>query len=288
MANKVIILGATGGIGKIISEKLNSEKFGFKIFKVVRYKPKANNEIFWDYQSSLPKEFDTAFLVINCARSYDFVHNIKFNKILLKQLKKNTYLINFSSNCIYAKPDNFLSRTIFRGDAYIREKLAIEKLSQKRKSTFILRPTIVTGESSWKDFLVSCDKVNTIFTPNKNKTSIIKIISSDEVGEFVKDLILSNFNIEVPKEIYTNKIDTNDFIFNKNKASRNSNIFFDSNLKNIFTIILTSIFIPNWLAFRLQLFVMSRSKTSNYLDSEILKIEGMTRLYLFGGHTNHD
>ena len=287
MKNKIIILGASGGIGKIIFNKLNKFNDKFEIKRVVRHRSSDENEIFWDYQSKLPKEFNETFLVVNCARSDDFNHNINFNKLLVAGLKKETNLINFSSNCIFAKPKNFFTRVIFRGDAYMREKLKVEEVTKKRSNTFIFRPTIVIGEKGWSEFLQTCSNAKEVHVPDKNSNSVIKIISSNEVGEIILDFILSRLTNDIPDELYTRKIKTTAFIDKETVNIGNSRTFFNNIFKNYLTILLTSIFIPDWLAFKLQLIAVRKFKNDIKIYPKILYIEGMTRLYLFGNHT-HD
>ena len=288
MKNKLIILGASGGIGRIILRKLDRLTDQYDIYKVVRDKPNKNTEIFWDYKTNIPDIFKHAHLVINCARGNDFKNNIKFNKILITQLQKNTHLINFSSNCIYAKPNNFFTRLFFKGDAYIREKQQIEKISKNKLKNYILRPTIVPGESGWHDFLGICKKAKTVQAPDKNFNSSVKIISSDEVAEFIIDLIHNDFTSEIPDELYTSRVKSNKFINNIIETTNNANTFFDDKVKNFFTFILTSIFIPDWLVFKVQLLLVSKTGIKMTQKSEDFKINGMTRLYLYGKHTNDE
>ncbi len=286
MKDKIIILGASGGIGKIIFQKLNKFKHRFEIKRVVRHKSSDEDEIFWDYQNKLPKEFSESFLVVNCARSDDFNYNINFNKLLVAELKKETNLINFSSNCIFAKPKNPFVRMIFTGDAYIREKFKVEEVTKKRSNTFIFRPTIVTGEKGWSEFLKTCSNAKAVHVPDKNANSVIKTISSDEVGEIILDFILNRFTNDIPVELYTKKIKTTSFIDKETINIGNSRTFFNNIFKNFLTIILTSIFIPDWLAFKLQLIAVRKLKSDLKIYPKTLLIEGMTRLYLFGNHTN--
>ena len=82
MKPKVIVLGPKSGIGEAILFKLKKNCKNFNFFSVVRKPTVQSDEIFWDYQSDLPHDFRKSFLVINCARSDDFLYNINFNRIL--------------------------------------------------------------------------------------------------------------------------------------------------------------------------------------------------------------
>lgn len=287
MNPKIIILGSNGGIGKIILAKLKKNFNNFTFIKVVRNKPLNEDEIFWDYCSSLPECFQNAFLVINCARSHDYKHNIRFNKILNSQLSQETNIINFSSNCIFAKPSNSISKLIFKGDAYIREKLLIEKISRNRDKNFILRPTIVTGESSWQEFKINTESAKYVSVPKFNSSSTLKVITTEEVADFVIQLIQSDFKKIIPKEIFAKKINTVNFIANEIHQTKSRNIYFDNIIKNLFVVFLTSIFLPDNLVFRIQKNIInkSNSNTNNLTYNKEFKIQGMTRLYLFGEHT---
>ena len=287
MNPKIIILGPNSGIGKVILAKLKKIFNNFKFIIVVRKEPLNADEIFWDYRSDLPECFRAAFLVINCARSDDYNHNIRFNKILNSQLSQETNFINFSSNCVFAKPSNYLSKLIFKGDAYIREKLLIEKISRNRLKNFILRPTIVTGESSWKEFKINIENARYVSAPKFNRSSKLKVITTEEVADFIVELIQSDFKKIIPKEMFTKKINTMDFIANEIHETKSRNIYFDNIIKNLITVFLTSIFLPNNIVFSLQKRIIKKSNpnTQNLSHNKEFKIQGMTRLYLFGGHT---
>mgnify|MGYP007000395896 len=129
----------------------------------------------------------------------------------------------------------------------------IEKISKNKLKNYILRPTIVPGESGWHVFLGICKKAKTVQAPYKNFNSSVKIISSDEVAEFIIDLIHNDFTSEIPDELYTSRVKSNKFINNIIETTNNANTFFDDKVKNFFTFILTSIFIPDWLVFKVQL-----------------------------------
>ena len=285
MKPKVIVLGPKSGIGEAILFKLKKNCKNFNFFSVVRKPTVQSDVIFWDYQSDLPHDFRKSFLVINCARSDDFLYNINFNRILNEQLDSDTHFINFSSNCIFATPSNYFSKFFFKGDAYIREKLAIEKMSKVRSRNFILRPTIVTSESNWNNFIVNSQNAEYISTHKFNNESKIKIITTDEVAEFVNQLVLSNFKKTIPAEIFSNKILSIDFISNKIKISKTKNIYFDNSIKNFITAVLTSVLIPNFLVYRIQKIALKKNSEKNSKQTKFFNIQGMTRLYLFGDHT---
>jgi dTDP-4-dehydrorhamnose reductase len=283
---RICLLGPNSGIGKVILRYI-SELTDTKIIKVVRNITNNENEIFWDYQSSLPVSIVNADIVINCARSQDFSYNVKFNKILYKKLSRSTKFINFSSNCIYAKPNYRLSNLLFKGDAYIREKKAIEKMNTS-PNHYLIRPTIVTGESNWNIFLSNVKDAKHVILPNNCKKSILKITTTECVAMAVFDLINNNFPNQTESELYTQKITINEFLLNKVIFSNSNAIYFENYLKNLLLHILTSRFMPTFLVFRLQTLLIkgnTRNQSNNKCKNLEQTIEGMTRLYLCGKHT---
>ena len=198
---RICLLGPNSGIGKVILKHI-AELPDTTITKVVRQRSTDENEVFWDYASCPPDAIVNADIVINCARSKDFAYNVRFNAILYKSLSQTTKFINFSSNCIYARPNGWFANLLFAGDAYIREKKAVEKMNTS-PNHLLIRPTIVVGESSWDAFLSNVKAAQKVFVPSYAKSSKLKIITTEEVALAVRDLIRDNFAKQFEGELYT-------------------------------------------------------------------------------------
>ena len=283
---KICLLGPNSGIGKVILKHI-AELPDTTITKVVRQRTTDENEVFWDYASCPPDTIVNADIVINCARSSDFAYNVRFNSILYKSLSQTTKFINFSSNCIYARPNGWFSNLLFAGDAYIREKKAIEKMNTS-PNHFLIRPTIVVGESSWDAFLSNVKNAQQVFVTSYAKNAQLKIITTEEVALAVRDLIRDNFAKQFEGELYTKVVAIHEFLDNEITFSDSKAVFFDSMIKNLLLHFLTARFLPTPIVFRLQRLLIkgnTKAKPNAVCQNLDLTIEGMTRLYLCGKHT---
>jgi len=277
-------MGGNGALGKELVQKLNlcAE---VNLFLVTRSKvEKNNNLIFWDYSSTPPAELFSADYIVNCARSKNFKENIRFNKLLPSFLPECVKLINLSRNAIFAKTVSKLERVIFRGDAYIREKKIIEKIFQDKKNVFLLRPTIVLDEGLWQNFFEECKNAKNVFIPKLQKESNVKVVFREQVVKLILDLILKEKS-EIPTEIYSKQEKSINLLDNSIFMTQESNTYFSNRFKNFATIFLTSVFMPNFLVFLLQARLIKKNEISVTFSLE-KRIEGMTRLYLFGIHTH--
>jgi len=280
----VTILGGNGALGYSVVELLKKNpKIVLKF--VVRDKAlSAQNTVLWDYCSTLPQQLRETDVVVNCARSTNFGANVAFNKILIRSLPPSVRLINISSNAVFAKPNGRLSRWLFKGDAYIREKKLIERESLNRDNTLILRPTVVTDEGGWKSFFISCKSAGRIIGPVGGENSRVKVTKRDYIARTIENSILSNQY--VAKELFESHAPVGTVIGREIVFGENSYNFFNSSIKNILLIILSSWLVPDSVTFFIQNAILTRTESSDSDagDSELV-IEGMTRLYLFGDHT---
>ncbi len=283
---KICLLGPNSGIGRAILNHI-AEMPDTILIKVVRETATDDKEIFWDYTSCPPDAIVNSDIVINCARSKDFAYNVRFNLILYKSLSQTTKFINFSSNCIYARPNGWFSNFLFAGDAYIREKKAIEKMNIS-SNHFLIRPSIVLGESSWNLFLSIIKDAQKVFVPSYADTAFLKVITTEEVAVAVRDLIKGNFAKQFEGEFYSKTVTIQEFLDKEITFSDSKTVFFDSAIKNLLLHFLTARFLPTPIVFHLQrLLIKGNTKAhpkevSGNLD---FTIEGMTRLYLCGKHT---
>lgn len=283
----VIILGGSGALGSCLA-KILSENSNLKLYHVVRNKKLVvkDNIIYWDYMSKIPIEFLKVDVIVNCARSENFNFNLRFNKNLIDALPKSIRLINISSNAVFAKPNGFFSNFIFRGDAYIREKKLIEKYSISKRNVLILRPTIVTDEGGWRLFFDLCKSSKKTIGPIQGKFSKVKITKRYHVARQIEACILGNEKFS--EEIYESIDEIKNVIGSNLEFNNNSNNYFENNFKNLLLVILSSWILPNKLVFYFQNIMIKKSK--NVIQSrrkyDNFVIEGMTRLYLFGSHTN--
>jgi len=277
-------MGSNGALGEELVAKL-SLCMEVDLFFVTRSKEeKNNNSIFWDYSSVPPKDLFSAEYIVNCARSKNFKENIMFNKLLHKYLPDSVKLINLSSNAIFARPVSKFESLIFRGDAYIREKKTIENIFQRKKNVFLLRPTVVLDEGSWRFFFEECKNAKGVFFPKMQKEYYVKIVLRRQVVSLIVDLILKK-DSKIPIEIFSKKENISNLFGNNVIITQDSNTYYKDRFKNYATILLTSVFMPDFLAFSLQHKFLEKNKKIRTSKSR-KNIEGMTRLYLFGGHNN--
>jgi len=280
----VVILGSNGALGRSVVERLRKNS-SLSLTLVIRDKALITEKtIFWDYRSCIPEQLKKADVVVNCARSDDFAFNVVFNRNLLRSIPCTVKLINISSNAVFAQPNGLLSRIFFKGDAYIREKKLIEKYSSNRSNTSILRPTVVIDEGGWKSFFSSCRLANQVIAPARGEGSRIKITTREHVAITIENCIFGNQNL--PSELFESIEAVNAVIGREMVYSKNSLNYFDSAIKNVLLIFLSSWILPDRLAFMLQNVILRRSAQANSnVKLSTLRIDGMTRLYLFGGHT---
>lgn len=283
MAN-ILILGPNSGIGQNLIKHLVQAKHNLNY--VVRVKDQVSSaNIFWDYSSPLPTEFNTFDIVINCARSPNFNDNIKFNKRLITGLSPSVKLINFSSNCVFAQPQGKLTQWLFKGDAYIREKNMIEKLALGHSNITLLRPTIVADEGSWMRFIKSAQTSHNVFAPDFGEGSRVNVITTDEVSSFIVELIESQFSQDIPPQMFTQNLSVEEFLGIKLTHTPTKHTYFNSPIKNMITLLLTSVLMPDFFAFKIQAKMTRNKVTDTSATVADLHVEGMTRLYLFGQHT---
>ena len=280
----VVILGRNGALGSSVAELLGRNSKIRLSFVVRDQADCAEDKIFWDYRSSVPEQLKRADVVVICARSEDFSFNVSFNHILIRSLPSSVKLISTSSNAVFAKPNGSLLRWIFKGDAYIREKLSIEKYSSQRDNMVTLRPTIVIDEGAWRSFFLSCKSADRVIAPSRGDRSRIKITTRAHIAQTVENCIFSNEDL--PPELFESIAPVDDVIGCQVVFGDNNSNFFDSTIKNILVIILSSWLIPDRVVFILQKAMLSRAElpASNANPNQLV-IEGMTRLYLFGDHT---
>lgn len=283
---KIVILGATGALGSAVVDRLSSEAKVCPVKVSRSLNQDSNGTIIWDYKSPLPGEIRNADVVINCARSDRYIDNIRFNNILCRDLPLSCKFVNVSSNCVFAQPRSFWGRLLFKGDAYIREKKVIEKLTAERENSLLFRPTIVSDEGGWSQFLNSVRSSGTVISPFDSNKSVVKVISRAGVAERIVSYVLGN-DSRIESEIFDSEMTVSDFIAREVIISGRKSTYFRSLLKNFLLSLLCSRFLPDSVVFKLQRFILA--KKSNDISSmdyiSDFNIEGMTRLYLFGRHT---
>ena len=281
---KILILGQNGALGKAIKDILNDNPNVKLLFAVRNKEHSSKNFIYWNFRDKIPSQFKDVDVVINCARSDDFNFNVNFNKILISSLPKSIKIILFSSNAIYAKPNGLFIKWLFKGDAYIREKKIIEKFSFKFKNVLILRPTIVRDEGSWNSFVNSCNNASDVVGPLEGNSSRIKLTNRKAVAELVEKSIFNN--LDLPDEIFNSIESVDDFIGRKISYIGKKTNFFQNYSKNFLLTLLSSRIFNDTSVFFLQKTLLGKNKKINQSNSnKTLMIEGMTKLYLFGGHT---
>lgn len=282
---KIVVLGATGALGSAVVERLSSEE-NVQLVKVSRATCEDSPDtILWNYKSPLPDKIRDADVVINCARSDWYNDNISFNRILCRDLPLSCKFLNVSSNCVFAKPRSYVMRLLFKGDAYIREKKAIERLTAARGNSLIFRPTIVVDEGGWAQFLKTVRNSETVTSPFDSNQSVVKVITRAGVADNILSSLLDNIKIE--SEIFDTEMSVRELLGKKVVILGRKNTYFDSLLKNFLLSLLCSRFVPDAVVFRAQKIILERNSGHASSTDCIPKynVEGMTRLYLFGKHT---
>jgi hypothetical protein len=284
MTITVAVLGSTGTLGSSVVRKL-SEYSEFNVISVVRDRASNEGECYWDYSLPVPDDVLNANVVVNCARSISFSENIRITKVLCDELPDSTLFLNISSNCVSASPRSLFSKLLYKGDAYVREKRVLEKITLNRPDAIVLRPTIVPDEGGWRRFLQECTLATIINCPFDVQDSMVDISTRKFVGEEILRIIL----MEKPPsivDIVEKTISVRDFIQGPFTVNSCSNTFYDSFLKNVIASALCSILLPDCVAFKIQERLQRRIKSdSRETPTSEIFIDGMTRLYLFGGHT---
>ena len=279
----IVILGANGALGLSVTEYLERED-DINLILVSRNISDDKGKLFWDYDSIPPEQIIRADFIINCARSQDYWTNLKFNKTIVDTISAQTKYINISSNAIFARPNGYFSNLFFKGDAYIREKKAIEEISLKRKNTYILRPSVVLDEGNWRTFFESCKTSEYLYGPKSSNNSKIKVTCRAEVSQSILDIIRGNQNIT--EEIYHSIVTVNELTEDKLISKSSDRNYYQSFTKNIFLSLLNSFLLPDRLVYFLQRLVLkNQSSIEDKAIQDAMIIEGMTRLYLFGKHT---
>ena len=282
---KILLMGANGLIGKELLRSLTAA--GYEIGIVSREKTAL---LFWDYKSDLPEFFCSYDLVINCARSNDFRHNVAVAAKLRDSLPETTRFICMSSNAIFAEPRNKFFRKIFKGDAYIREKKKIETIFKNRNNTIIFRPSIVLGNVSvWDDQISNLRNARNLFVNSSVKNAKIKVIGISELADAITTQI-SAPQCKIEKEIFQKIVSFDELtgIAETGKTADN-NDFFGNGILNFVAGMTMSYIVPDWFLFQLQSSAKKRVlKKSNQKENhtkEDKTVSGMLRLYLGGHHT---
>jgi len=281
---KVALLGATGALGRRVLARLQAEP-GFTVIPVVRtpLDQEPPGAIFWDFQAPLPKALRTVDAVVNCARSGNFAFNVAFNRRLYEGLPGRIRLVNFSSNCVFARPRAALHRFFFRGDGYIREKQAVERMARGRPGSFLLRPTVVPDEGGWVAFLEAGRRAAKIAAPRSARDARIKIVGAETVADRVIQCLKPD-PPALPEELWTERV-TPEALLGRDVAwEASGRTYFDNPLKNALLALLNSWLLPDQLVFWLQGRVSARPRSVGAAP-DVLVIGAMTRLYLFGAQT---
>jgi hypothetical protein len=280
---KIILLGAKGALGAQVASLLDEENISYR--SVTRDATDCDG-LHWDYVGSVPSEMANASCIIHCARGPEFNSNVAAVAALLRDASAETKIILMGSNCVFATPKNTLSRIFFAGDAYILEKKKIEKLAKTRPNTIVLRPTVVRDEGGWKTFLRGIKSADTVRLPRGSKDSRIKIIDSVDVAHEILKHVFSSNSEPISDELYSDIVPLSEFLRSKGVVyGLSDNTYFDGFLKNAIVSFLCSVFIPFRVkAFVQQQFIKPKEPVVNQGGGELC-VDGMTRLYLCGGHT---
>lgn len=284
---KVALLGSSGSLGARVYRRLLA-RGDIELMPVTRSVQADTGAIFWDFKSPLPEALRSADIVINCARSPDFSFNIRFNQLLYRNLPPAVRFINLSSNCIYARPSNRAEAFFFRGDAYIREKKAIEAMASGRPHSILLRPSVVRDEGGWKQFLSAVRSAERVVFPEDAETCRVRVIEAEDVAKAIENFLVASSSTGPVGEMATGRPLLDSFISKAPSYTGSTHTYYDSWLKNIFLISLNSWLLPDFFVLRVQSLLPLRRKQKN---SELpavtasLVVEGMTRLYLCGAHT---
>lgn len=275
----IYVLGSSGFIGKNLISELR--EYGLNV-RGISSTP-SDQDIYWDYKTNFPHKIIGGDIFIDCARSQSCVQNIERVKNLLNDLHPDSKYLFISSAAVCKKP-NF--GIFFSGDDYIREKKQIEKLVKKNENASFIRPDIILGEGGvWQEILRKIDCAPTSLIPNKGKNCAQFIHISELCSQIVKGIIDENIFSENFKIVQ--KTHRWSSIFNREVLdAQNKNLYFDNPLKNLACVILFSIIIPDFIAFRVIEKMRSTQKNSDIETIGIFNPEGMQRFY-FEKHMNN-
>ncbi len=284
MLNRIVIIGS-GLIGKSLYNHLKSFELNVKLISST-IDNLDDDIIFWDYYGDIPSAIINADLVINAGRSNDRLGNIAFVKRLLDVSNRKFKLLQFSSVAVLSCPKG-LFRFFYRGDAYVREKLAIEKLVRNASDACFLRPgVIIELGSSWHSYF-----------HNKNKHIHVVLLNPDAYIDITSCSVINSFLLKyisdgAPCNVVDNlnsKVPINSIFAMPIIKGKTSNNFFDNYFKNFLFSLYVSKFIPDFLIFildRVKSRTLNISETSLNLDVPLFEgpatVDGMARLYLNG------
>ena len=281
--HEIILLGSKGALGSRVASLLDEKNISYRC---VTRDPTDLDGLYWDYKGSVPSKIANATCIIHCARGPEFRSNVAAVAALLRDASTEAKIILIGSNCVFASPKNTFTRIFFAGDAYVLEKKRIEKLAKTRANTILIRPTVVRDEGGWKTFLKSAESADVVKFPRGSENRRIKVIDSVDVArEIIKHVACSSCEL-VYDELYSDVVPLSElFCPAEVMYELSDNTFFEGYLKNAVAIFLCSIFLPfSVKAFIQQQFNKPRQQVASYNGGE-LRVNGMTRLYLCGGHT---
>lgn len=284
MLNRIVIIGS-GLIGKNLYNYLKGSGLSVKLISS-RYDHSDDDVVYWDYCGEIPSVIVNADLVINAGRSKDRLGNISFVKRLLDIPNRSFKLLQFSSIAVLSCPKGWF-RFLYRGDAYVREKIAIEKLVRNAPDAHYIRPGVINElGSSWYSYFN--DKNNHMCVALLNSDACIDITSCSVINSYLSMYISEGAICEAGEKL-NSKVPINNIFTISILKAKTSNNFFDNSFKNFLFSIYVSKFIPDFLVFALDKVKSKALNTSNEssnvdlpLIEGVATVDGMARVYLNG------
>ena len=120
---------------------------------------------------------------------------------------------------------------------------------------------MVTDEGGWKSFFISCKSAGRIIGPVGGENSRVKVTKRDYIARTIENSILSNQY--VAKELFESHAPVGTVIGREIVFGENSYNFFNSSIKNILLIILSSWLVPDSVTFFIQNAILTRTESSD-------------------------
>lgn len=269
----ISILGSSGFVGSNIKQYLLEQDFNV----ISVSSQKSDKNIFWDYKCAPPKEIFQCDLIIDCARSINPFENIRKTKMIVKNMPSKCKYLFFSSGAIFKKPRNSF---LFRGDDYIREKKILTHFLKRNAQVQIIYPDIILGAGGvWNKTINEVANSTEAYLPDQGKIDTYIISIQDLANQILRAIddgtILQRKFLVCHKKTQWNKIIIKENI----KKLRNTNIYFNNPIKNLFTQIINSSIIPDYLNFSLMNMLRKKSLNKDVCIQDIYTPSAMTRFY---------
>lgn len=281
----IAVIGASSVIAQdFIKLARNSGKNVIEVTS--RIEPNSpDNVVIWDYKTDLPILIKEASKIVVFSK----FSSLKDCYIAVKKIKSafsnDIEIYNISSVAVISKPRSLIARLLFKGDDYIRMKKFADKQFQANfNNVYKIYPGLITNNTKlgWEKFLINLSQYDVIYGLDNINTKS-NIITLDLFSESLLNYIFLTGEKKLKKIIIPDKsVQWSDILKDKKLQKSNGNIFFDSRIKNLIFIIITSRLIPDFISLSIFNLLRKNLKRNSYNtnNSLLLNIDGMTRFYI--------